>query len=191
MLNYWSQPRWRETRLLGTLQLCLVHNFLSAVRIVLLGLWGRSLLLSSSRGRTYALGRMHRAGVLRPSCTVVSHCPPHWTEMSSPWKLEALQHLVHSIPTDWSWTQHLSLSLLPFLVRITTSVTQSIINSNPPHFGPEVNLDSAYDKRQVYKAIPLRWQPCDHFTFVVLSTSGCVVIHGVQQQVPVHLLLAM
>lgn len=108
MFDYWGQPRWRETRLFGTLQLCLVHDFLSAVRPVLLGLWGRSLPLSSCRSRTDELGLMYLAGVLRLSCTVISHCLLDWTELSSPWKLGALQHLVHSALIDWSWTQHMS-----------------------------------------------------------------------------------
>jgi hypothetical protein len=108
MFDYWGRPRWRETRLLGTLQLCLVHDFLSAVRSVLLGLWARSLPLSSCRSRTYELGLMHLAGVSMLSCPVVSHCLLNWTKLPPPWKLEALQHLVHSALADWSWSQHVS-----------------------------------------------------------------------------------
>ncbi len=38
MFDCWALPRWRETRLFGKVQPRLVHDFLPAVRPVLLGL---------------------------------------------------------------------------------------------------------------------------------------------------------
>ena len=75
MFDDWDLPRWRETRLLGKLQLCHVHQFRSAVRPVLLGCgyvasrWPRVAGITREFGFTHLPGG---GGVKAPSCTMGS-----------------------------------------------------------------------------------------------------------------------
>ena len=65
MFDHWDLPRWRETRLLGKLQQCLVHQLPSAVRPVLLGCGYVASRYPRVVSSTREFGFTHLPGVLR------------------------------------------------------------------------------------------------------------------------------